>query len=63
MHPTGRLRVFEGPEVRYTKGLMSEGPRWVYIPIIDLARYADRVGHPFPELSRLRTEAIHTDVN
>jgi len=44
-----RLRVFEGPEVRHAKGLITEGPRWVYIPIEDVARYAKEVGRPFPE--------------
>jgi hypothetical protein len=45
----GRIRVFEGPEARYAKGLISEGPRWVYIPIADLAEYAKEVGRPFPK--------------
>lgn len=45
----GRLRVFEGPEVRYVGGLVTEGPRWVYIPLEDVARYAGEVGRPFPK--------------
>jgi hypothetical protein len=45
----GRLRVFEGPEVRYARGLITEGPRWVYIPLEDVARYAEEVGRPFPK--------------
>lgn len=53
----GRIRVFEGPEKRLGPGgILSEGPRWVYIPIIDLARYADDVGRPFPELDRKQAE-------
>ena|SRR5271157_3942968 len=49
----GRIRVFEGPEKRSgPAGMISEGPRWVYIPVIDLARYADDVGRPFPEWDR-----------
>lgn len=44
----GRLRVFEGPEIRHAGGLITEGPRWVYIPLEDVARYADEVGRPFP---------------
>lgn len=45
----GRLRVFQGPEVKYARGLISEGPRWAYIPIEDVARYAEEVGRPFPK--------------
>ena len=46
----GRIRVFEGPEARWgPRGVIREGPRWVYIPIADLARYAQEVGRPFPE--------------
>jgi len=45
----GRLRVFEGPEVRHIGGLITEGPRWVYIPLEDVAKYADEVGRPFPK--------------
>ena len=41
--------MFEGPEVRHARGLITEGPRWVYIPIEDVARYADEVGRPFPK--------------
>jgi hypothetical protein len=36
-------------------------PRWVYIPLIDLARYADEVGRPFPEGERLRAEAAERE--
>jgi hypothetical protein len=58
----GRIRVFEGPEQRSgPMGMLSEGPRWVYIPIIDLARYAEEVGRPFPELSRMRAEAAERE--
>lgn len=45
----GRLHVFEGPEIKHAKGLISEGPRWVYIPLVDVARYAEEVGRPFPK--------------
>lgn len=44
----GRLQAFEGPEVRHTGGI-SGGPRWVYIPIEDVAKYANEVGRPFPK--------------
>lgn len=38
----GRIRTFVGPiEKRW-------GARWVYIPIVDLAKYAKEVGRPFP---------------
>jgi hypothetical protein len=45
----GRLRVFEGPRLKKARGPIDEGPRWVYIPIADLAKYADEVGRPFPK--------------
>ena len=45
----GRLQVFEGPHNRIARGLIDEGPRWVYIPVADVARYAKEVGRPFPE--------------
>jgi hypothetical protein len=63
-----RIRVFEGPEVRRAKGLISEGPRWVYIPIADLARYAEEVGRPFPKgpwvtLDYLLSDALGDEVD
>src|SRR4051794_4174310 len=45
----GRLRVFTGPEEKLAKGMLSAGPRWVYIPLEDVAAYAEEVGRPFPE--------------
>ncbi len=45
----GRLRLFEGPDIRHARGLISEGPRWVYIPLVDVAKYAQEVGRPFPK--------------
>jgi hypothetical protein len=54
----GRLRVFEGPEVRYAKGLISEGPRWLYIPVEDVARYAEEVGRPFPKGNWVSTDYL-----
>ena len=38
----GRLRTFVGPVNR-------SGPKWVFIPIADLAAYAEAVGRPFPK--------------
>jgi hypothetical protein len=37
-----KLRVFVGPEDK------SWGPRWIYIPLVDVAAYAEQVGRPFP---------------
>jgi hypothetical protein len=53
-----RIRVFHSS----VKDRWSEtGARWTYIPIIDLARYAEEVGRPFPELSRMRAEAAERE--
>lgn len=50
----GRIRVFHSSE----KDRWSEtGAKWTYIPVIDLARYADEVGRPFPEYNRRQAEA------
>jgi hypothetical protein len=50
----GRIRVFHSRE----KDKWSEtGAAWTYIPVIDLARYAEEVGRPFPEKLRQRLEA------
>lgn len=43
----GMLRRFVGPEDKARLGA-SWGPRWVYIPLVDVAAYAERVGRPFP---------------
>jgi len=44
-----RIRVYHSSE----KDRLSEtGAKWTYIPVIDLARYADDVGRPFPEWDR-----------
>lgn len=38
-----KLRVFTGPaEGRW-------GPKWIYIPLVDVAAYAEQVGRPFPK--------------
>jgi hypothetical protein len=39
----GRLRTFVGPTSK------QWGPKWVYIPMADLAAYAVAVGRPFPK--------------
>jgi hypothetical protein len=48
-----RIRIFRSAE----KDRWSKDPKWAYIPVIDLARYADEVGRPFPKLARMRAEA------
>jgi hypothetical protein len=42
----GHLRVYRGPESKRLKGLVSEGHRWVYIPLEDVYAYAERIGRP-----------------
>jgi hypothetical protein len=43
-----RLRVFHSSQ----KDRWSEtGAKWTYIPLEDLARYAEEVGRPFPKVS------------
>ena len=42
----GKLRVFHGPEQGH---LVKSGPRWSYIPLADVAAYAEQVGRPFPK--------------
>jgi hypothetical protein len=52
-----RIRVYHSS----TKDRWSDGPRWTYIPVIDLARYADEVGRPFPTLDRRQAEAAERE--
>lgn len=42
----GKLRIFHRPE---EGRLVKSGPRWSYIPLADVAAYAEQVGRPFPE--------------
>ena len=47
-----KLRVFRSDEEdSWKRGPLSfnPGPRWVYIPLIDVKRYAEEVGRPFPK--------------
>jgi hypothetical protein len=44
----GRLRIFRGEDVKRLKGVINEGPRWAYVPLDDIERYAEQVGRPFP---------------
>jgi hypothetical protein len=53
-----KIRVYHSSQ----KGRWSDtGARWTYIPVIDLVRYAERVGRPFPELEKLRAEAAERE--
>lgn len=38
----GKLRVFSGASSKW-------GPKWSYIPLADVAAYAQQVGRPFPK--------------
>jgi Helix-turn-helix domain len=44
----GALRSYRSEERRGNKVVKGQ-PRWVYIPLIDVKRYAEKVGRPFPE--------------
>jgi hypothetical protein len=46
----GKIRVYRSAEdVKGRLGVVH-GPRWVYIPVVDLVEYAKRVGRPFPKI-------------
>jgi hypothetical protein len=46
----GRLRRFDGPHMKSGPvGIVDGGPRWAYIPLVDVAKYAEEVGRPFPK--------------
>ncbi len=42
----GKLRIFHGPE---DGRIVKSGPRWSYIPLVDVAAYAEQVDRPFPK--------------
>lgn len=46
----GKLRVYRSGSDERGRFGTNYGPKWVYIPLIDLKKYAERVGRPFPEL-------------
>lgn len=52
----GVLRVFASDEVDESWGpfglLTTEGPRWVYVPLVDVKAYAERTGRTTPQLER-----------
>lgn len=48
----GRIRVFRSSDkARGSIPGSSFGPKWVFIPLVDLRNYASDVGRPFPGLS------------
>jgi hypothetical protein len=53
----GRIRVFHSAE----KGRWITDPKWTYIPVIDLVRYAEDVGRPFPEVVAKEAEGSERD--
>ena len=46
----GKIRVFRSDEDEKGRLGVNWGPKWVYIPLIDLEDYAERVGRPFPKM-------------
>jgi hypothetical protein len=54
----GRIRVFHSSE----KDRWSEtGAKWTFIPVVDLVRYAEEVGRPFPEVIAKEAEGSERD--
>jgi hypothetical protein len=49
----GKIRVYRSAED--SKGHLGvvHGPKWVFVPTIDLREYAKKVGRPFPEVRSL----------
>jgi hypothetical protein len=45
----GKIRVYRSAEDEKGRLGVTWGPKWVYIPVIDLREYARKVGRPFPE--------------
>jgi hypothetical protein len=44
----GKIRVYRSAADSRGR-ILTYGPKWVYIPLIDLKDYAEQVGRPFPE--------------
>jgi hypothetical protein len=47
-----KLRAFRSAKEEVTKHgpvTIKPGPSWVFIPLIDVKRYAEEVGRPFPK--------------
>jgi|SRR5665811_342955 len=49
----GKIRVYRSAEDDTGRFGAVRGPRWVYIPVVDLREYARKVGRPFPEVRSL----------
>lgn len=45
-----KLRVFHSSR---KVGRFEPDPKWTYIPLVDVAAYAEQVGRPFPKVPRL----------
>lgn len=45
----GKIRVYRSADDERGRFGASHGPKWVFIPVVDLREYARRVGRPFPE--------------
>ena len=46
----GKIRVYRSAGDEKGRMGVNWGPKWVYIPLVDLRAYAERVGRPFPEM-------------
>lgn len=44
----GKLRAFRSTDDAQGR-VVNYGPKWVLIPLIDVKRYAEEVGRPFPK--------------
>jgi len=53
----GRIRVFHSSG----KDRWSADPKWTFIPVVDLVRYAKEVGRPFPEVVAKEAEGSERD--
>jgi hypothetical protein len=49
----GKLRVYRSADDEKGRFGSVQGPKWVFIPIVDLREYAKQVGRPFPEVPSL----------
>jgi hypothetical protein len=44
-----KIRVYRSSDDERGRFGTVHGPKWVFIPVVDLREYAKRVGRPFPE--------------
>lgn len=49
----GKIRVHRSADDVKGRFGAVHGPKWVFIPIIDLREYARKVGRPFPDVPSL----------